>query len=55
MMEGLRQMLDHGHEIEAEALRAAVAQALAATATIAEPALPGFDEGRRLASAVPGP
>ncbi len=53
MMEGLRQMLDHGHEIEAEALRAAVAQALAATATIAEPALPGFDEGRRLAERGP--
>jgi hypothetical protein len=55
MMEGLKQMLDHGYEIEAEALRAAVARALADTAAIAEPALPGFDEGRRLASAVPGP
>ncbi len=42
-------------QVEAEALRAAVAQALAATATIAEPALPRFDEAWRLASAVPGP
>jgi hypothetical protein len=55
MMEGLRQMLDLGHEMEAEALRAAVARALAGTAAIAEPDLPGFDEARRLASAVPAP
>jgi uncharacterized membrane protein len=55
MMEGLRQMLDQAHEMEAEALRAAVARAIAATGAIAEPDLPGFDEARRLASAVPAP
>jgi hypothetical protein len=55
MMEGLRQMLDQGHEMEAEALREAVARALAGSVTVAEPDLPGFDEGRRLASAVSGP
>jgi Protein of unknown function (DUF2652)/Polyketide cyclase / dehydrase and lipid transport len=53
MMHGLKEMLDHGYEMEAEALRAAVARALASAATIAEPVLPGFDEARRHASAVP--